>query len=70
LTTTYVGSGQGLLHPDASPETSVAINLLEPPYLLPDPVRLHVEGGHSHDRQFLGLWQLPLPASTTASIAP
>lgn len=60
LTTTFIGSGQGVLHPDASPETSVPINLLEPPYVLPDPVRLYREGGHARDRQFLGLWQLPI----------
>jgi len=48
----------------------VAINLLEPPYLLPDPIRLYVEGGHPHDRQFLGLWRLPLPASSTDATAP
>jgi len=60
LTTTFVGSCQGLLHPDSSPETSVPINLLEPPYSLPDPVRLYREGGHPHDRQFLGLWKLPV----------
>jgi hypothetical protein len=67
LTTTYVGGGQGLLHPDASPETSVPIHLLEPPYQLPDPIRLYVEGGHAYDRQFLGLWRLPLPASVTGA---
>jgi hypothetical protein len=60
LTTTFLGAGQGILGLDSSPETSVPINLFEAPYSLPDPVRLYREGGHVRDRQFLGLWQLPI----------
>jgi SAM-dependent methyltransferase len=59
LTTTYISQGQDLLHPSADPQASAQLNLLEPPYELPDPVRLYVEGGHPRDRQYLGLWQLP-----------
>lgn len=69
LTTTFIGNCQGLFHPDASPEASVPINLLEPPYSLPDPVRMYREGGHDRDRQFLGLWKLPLPVFDLASSA-
>lgn len=66
LTTTFVGNCQGLFHPDSSPEASVPINLLEPPYSLPDPVRMYREGGHARDRQFLALWKLPVSPPDSA----